>query len=425
MRILITGTTGDSMPPPYAGIQNVSLLYARTWKKMGHDVAVTFVYRPHNSDDLGANADYFFEYSSRPNKFKKLIFLLKYFLKNPALYVKLFRSYLRVCPRFTIELVLYSAYGVFMKDVIEEYKPDIILAQAALIKAFMVAEIAQMKNIPIAYNTYAEVHDQRMGVNKHLSAEQQKTYWTYFLNQADFIIGMDNCSVGPLMYLPPERVKVFWDTCDFQAYQIELKETREQLRDSFNVPHDQFLVGMTGAFHYRKGHDQLIKAVAILARQGYNVGATIVGGNVGIEKWQDLAKTEGVEDRIHLLQNFSELQKCRLYRCIDAYANLSNSQRSCGLDLALLEAMSGGLPIVVYDNGALPSAVPEGKNGYIVPTANVEAVAEGILKLYKATPEERREKGNESRRIASKTDINVTAEIKMGWFKETIAARKK
>jgi hypothetical protein len=62
------------MPPPYGGIPKVSLLYARTWKKMGNTVAVTFVYRPENADDFGANAEYFFEYKTKPNKFKKRLF---------------------------------------------------------------------------------------------------------------------------------------------------------------------------------------------------------------------------------------------------------------------------------------------------------------------------------------------------------------
>src|ERR1035437_8427750 len=101
LRILISGTTGDSMPPPYAGIPNVSLVYGRTWKKWGNDVAVTFVYRPNDSDDLGANADYFFEYNSKPNKLKKFLFLVKYFFKNPNLYFFLARKYFSIYPRIT------------------------------------------------------------------------------------------------------------------------------------------------------------------------------------------------------------------------------------------------------------------------------------------------------------------------------------
>ena len=417
------------MPPPYGGIPKVSLLYARTWKKMGHEVAVTFVYRPENADDHGANAQYFFEYDSKPTKLKKAWFLIRYFFTNPALYFKLYKKYYAIFPKLSKETILYSAYGVYMDGVIAEFKPDIILCQAALIKAFMVSELAHIRKIPVVYNTYAEVHDLRMGVNKNLDEAGRTKYWNYFMNLPQLIIGMDNCSRGPLTYLPPEKVKVFYDTCDFTTYQMKMDETKEQLRDSLGLPHDQFLVGMVGAFHARKGHDHLIKAIGILKKQGHNIGAVICGGTRNAEedlkKWRAVAAEEGVEDRVYFFSNFGELQLARLHRGNDAYANLSNSPRSCGLDLALLEAMSSALPIVVYDNGALPTAVPEGKNGYVVPTSDVPAVADAILKLFRKTPEERKDMGNASKAIASKCDLNLTSEIKIGWFKEVIAAYKK
>lgn len=425
LRILISGTTGDSMPPPYAGVQNVSLLYAKTFKKLGHCVGITFVYKPDNADDLGAKADYFFEYGGKPSKFKKALFLFKYLIKNPPLYFYLFSKYFKIYPKLSKETLLYSAYGVWVDGVIEKFNPDIIACQTTLIKTFMVAEIAKKRKIPVVFEPYAEIHDLKMGVNKNLNESQREKYWKYFLNMSELVIGMDNCSVGPLMYLPKERVNAFYDTCDFEFYQKVLKESREELRTSFGLPNDKFLLAMTGAFHYRKGHDQLIKAVSILNKKGFkDIGAVIVGGNVGMEKWVNLAKEEGVEGNIFFLQNLSEEKKLRLYKSVDGYCNLSNSTRSCGLDLALLEAMSCAVPIIVYDNGALPNAV-KNSNGFLVPTGNIDEVASAILKLYNKTESERKEMAEGSRVFASKTDLNVTAKIKEGWFLDIVKNFKK
>src|SRR3990167_2651018 len=222
MRILISGSTGKSMPPPFGGIPKISLLYARTWKKLGHDVAITWVYRPENADDHGANVRYFFEYGSKPNKYKKSLFLLRYCLRNPILYLDLLASYWRGYPKLSTELILYAAYGVCVDTVIESFKPDIITCQAALIKTFMVASVAKKRGVPVVYEPYAEIHAQDMGVNKTLDKDGQKQFWQPFLNMADMVIGMDNCSVGALNYLPPERVKVFYDACDHEAYQVKL-----------------------------------------------------------------------------------------------------------------------------------------------------------------------------------------------------------
>ncbi len=426
MRILISGTTGDSMPPPYAGVQNVSLLYAKNWRILGHEVGLTFVYKPENADDLGANAEYFFEYNSAPNKLKKFVFLVKYFLRNPFLYFYLFSKYFKIYPKISKETILYSAYGVWVNGVIKSFKPDIVTCQTALIKTFMVAEICKKNNIPVVFEPYAEIHDLNMGVNKHLDEKEREIYWKYFLDLSQLVIGMDNCTVGPLIYLPESRVRAFYDCCDFQFYQKELGESKDELRKSFNLPKDKFLLAMTGAYHVRKGHGDLIKAVSILNKKGFkDIGAVIVGGNVGKEKWVELAKEEKIENNIFFLQNLGEEKKLRLYKSIDGYCNLSNSTRSCGLDLALLEAMSCAIPIIVYDNGALPGAVPEGKNGSVVKTGDLEALSLAILSLFRKPREEQKRMAEESRKIASKTDITLTSKIKIEWFERVIMDFKK
>lgn len=420
MKILITGTTGDSMPPPYGGIPKVSLLYGRTWKKMGNEVAVTFVYRPENADDFGANAEYFFEYKNKPNKFKKLLFLIKYFFKNPFLYFYLFVNYFKIYPRYSLETVLYSAYGVYMDGIINSFKPDIILSQTALIKTYMVANIANRRKIPLVIDTYAEVHDQAMGVNKHLSENEQKKYWTGFLSKASLVLGISNCTRGAQKYLPNSKVKEFYDTCDFTLAKTKIPETKGELREYFKISKTSFVIGAVGAFEFRKGHDHLIKAVGILAKKGYDVAGAICGGSGDKTKWQMLAKEEGVSDRIYFFSRLSEIDLVKFHKSNDAYCNLSNSPRSCGLDLALLEAMATSLPIVVYDNGALPTAVQNGKNGYVVKTDDIEGVAKAFENLCEKSDIERAEMGQISKTIAEKCDINLTAEIKLNWFKEVV-----
>lgn len=425
MKILITGTTGNSIPPPYAGIPKLILISARLWREQGHDVALTFTYQPHNPDDLGANATYFFEYNKRPNKLMKIGFLVRYFFTNPILYFGLFKSYHKICPRFTREMVLYAAYGVFLDTVFEKFKPDIILGEAVLIKSFMAAEVARRRNVRVVFDVYAEVRDLSMGENRHLNEDQRKKYWVSFLNMADLVVGLDNCSVEMKAYLPSEKLKIFVDTCDSQFFSSQkIPESREELRNYFKLPKDIFLTGAVGSFELRKGHDHLIRAVGILAKAGYNVGIVICGSLGALAKWKAIAKEEGVEDRCYFFSSISESDLAKLHRAIDVYTNLSNTQRMCGLDFALLEAMSSGLPLVVYNNGSLYKAVPNEENGYLVPMNEIPAVAEAILKLYNRSPEERRKMGEKSTQVAAQYDIRITSDIKLGWFKEIINKTK-
>lgn len=423
MRILITGTTGNSLPPPYGGIPKLVLMSAREWKKAGHDVGITFTYFPEKGDDLGVGADYFYEYRKAPSKLNKILFLIQYFLKKPKLYIRLFRSHTAICPHISTELILAAAYGVYLDGVFASFKPDIVLGQAALIKTFMAADIANRRGIPIVYDVYAEVRELNMGENKYLSENQRKFYWTSFLNKADLVLGMDNCSVEMRGYLPDGKLKEFWDTGDYVFYSQHIPMTRRELRDYFKLPQDKFLVGAVGMFELRKGHDHLITAVANLAREGYDVGVVICGGSPrGVEKWKQVAVEYGLPDSTFFFSGLSELDLAKLHRAINVYTNLSNTQRMCGYDLALMEAMSSGLPLVVYENGALPKTV-SGGNGYVVPMNKISLVSEAILKLYNLTEEERAAMGKISAEFASKIDIRITAGIKLGWFEDVLKAR--
>lgn len=421
MKILITGTTGESMPPPYGGVPKLSLLCASEWKKLGHQVALTFVWRPENADELGAGAEYFFEFDSKPNKPKKIVYLLKYLASNPFLYFSLLFSYAKLLPKFSMETILYPAYGVQMEGVIKKFKPDVILSEAALVKTFMVSRVARRNKIPVIIDSYAEIHDLSMGVNKNLDEIQRRNYWVEFLRNADFIIAPGPyCCRGPLTYAPKEKVDFVYDGSDYGVLKLDLSDDKGELRDLMKLPRDQFLIGNVGAFEARKGHDHLIKAVGMLKKQGENVGAVICGGSGDRTKWINLAKEEGVEDRIHFFGRLSELDLGRVLKSLDAFSDLENTPRACGLTMAILEGMALGNPVVIFANREMFEIVKEGENGFIVPIDDTEALSKAILKMSQLPVETRLKMGKTSSEWARKIDIEFTAKGKLEIFKKVI-----
>lgn len=421
MKILITGTTGESMPPPYGGVPKLSLLCASEWKKLGHQVALTFVWRPENADELGAGAEYFFEFDSKPNKPKKIVYLLKYLASNPFLYFSLLFSYAKLLPKFSMETILYPAYGVQMEGVIKKFKPDVILSEAALVKTFMVSRVARRNKIPVIIDSYAEIHDLSMGVNKNLDEIQRRNYWVEFLRNADFIIAPGPyCCRGPLTYAPKEKVDFVYDGSDYGVLKLDLSDDKGELRDQMKLPRDQFLIGNVGAFEARKGHDHLIKAVGMLKKQGENVGAVICGGSGDRTKWINLAKEEGVEDRIHFFGRLSELDLGRVLKSLDAFSDLENTPRACGLTMAILEGMALGNPVVIFANREMFEIVKEGENGFIVPIDDTEALSKAILKMSQLPVETRLKMGKTSSEWARKIDIEFTAKGKLEIFKKVI-----
>ncbi len=428
MNILITGTTGESMPPPYGGVPKLVLFYSRIWKEKGHNVAAQFPYDSASGkrDDLGANAKYYFEYSGKPSQFQKLLFLLKHFLSSPLLYISLFIDYHKVAPRFDRELFLYAAYGIFLDKVCKEFKPDIIFGEAVLIKTWMAAKIAKKYNVPIIYDSYAEIHDMSMGVNRWLREEDRKKYWQTFLDMADFVITPGPyCSRGPLTYLPKEKVQFVYDGSDYGVLKFNITNDKKSLRQSLGLPEDMFLAVSVGAFEYRKGHDHLIKTVARLSKAGNKIGAVICGGSGDPEKWKALAREEGIEDRLFIFNRIPERKLAEMYKAVDIYCELENTPRACGFTMAILEGMASALPVIIYDNEDMMAAIQGGKSGIAVPMNDTEALYKAMLEMYQKSPEEIKVMGDMNSTLAKSIDIEYTSLRKLDLLLEVHKKYKK
>jgi glycosyltransferase involved in cell wall biosynthesis len=400
MKIFITGTVGESLPAPYAGIPKHSLLLARLWREKDHQVALSWVYRHDKEDDLGAQGTYFFEFNKKPNKVSKILFLIKYFISDPALYIFLFQRYLRTGGPMTREVYLYAAYGVFLDKAMQSFRPDVIMAEAALIKGFMAAEVAKRRKIPVSVHVYAEVHDMTMGANKFLKGDEQKLekYWKTFFETTDLILSPSiYCSNASRKYFPQEKIKVIYFGIDISKG-IEFNETQESARNYFKLPHDVFFFVAVGALTLRKGHDHMIRAAAKLIKKGEKVGVLICGpGNPA--ELKAIAAEEGISDKVFFFTGLSETELMRLYRAANVYCDASNTPRAC-LGMSLTEGMVMGLPAVAYDAGGMPEVVLPMKNGLLAPTNDINALSEQLHEISTMPHEQYVAFGEEGKKLA-------------------------
>ena len=100
-----------------------------------------------------------------------------------------------------------------------------------------------------------------------------------------------------------------------------------------------------------------------------------------------------VDSSVRLVQRMSPAEIADCYRKSNLFVFPSASE---GLAEELLEAMASGLPIVASDMSGASDCVAQGKEGWIVPTRNVDALADAILWCYRHS-NERRELGQAAR----------------------------
>ncbi len=425
MKIFITGTVGESLPPPYAGIPKHSLFLSRLWRENGHEVALSFIYKHDNEDDLNAKAKYFYEYNKNPNKIDKVLFLIKYFLKNPVLYFRLLSRYVSIGGILNRESILYSAYGVFIDGIIASFKPDVILGQASLIKTFMAQEVAKMRGVKSVVQVYAEVHDMTMTPNKiiHKTPGRLNKYWKSYFEKTDLILSPSiYCAKGPEKYVAKEKVKLIYFGIDTSKY-LDFTGSQEASRKYFNLDENRFYYVAVGALTLRKGHDHLIRAVAPLVKKGLDAGVLLCGpGNS--RELKNLAKEVGMEDKVMFFTGLGEEELIRLYRSANCYCDASNTVRAC-LGMSLTEGMIMGLPTVAYDAGGMPEVVINDRNGFLVPTNDIDNLTLALEKVYMLPKNEYQTMGEEGKKIALDTvTIEGTARKHIEIFKLALSSDK-
>lgn len=185
-----------------------------------------------------------------------------------------------------------------------------------------------------------------------------------------------------------------------QAENLQL--SRAEARTQLGLEADVRLIGALGRLVPVKGHIYLIRAFAEIAERYPHTQLAIIGAGREQEHLSQAIERLGLVGRIHLL-GFRE-NALRYVRAFDIWAMPSLAE---GLGLALLEGMSGHLPVIASD---VPAMLPliRGAGGIAVPPAEVDALSDALDQYLSLTDEQLHEKGEQSYRyLREQHDIEV------------------
>lgn len=179
--------------------------------------------------------------------------------------------------------------------------------------------------------------------------------------------------------LHPKRLEyvpgVGIDTGKFRSLILD----RQAKRQALGYDERDFLILTVAEMTPNKNHITILKALALLKdREEFgNIHYLICGRG---EMWASLeqsAKELGITDHVDFLGYRSDAPE--LYRCSDLFAFVTFRE---GLSVALMEAMSSGMPIMCAKIRGNTDLIDDGVSG-IFTENSPEAVAESILRLYR------------------------------------------
>ncbi len=158
-------------------------------------------------------------------------------------------------------------------------------------------------------------------------------------------------------------------------------------------------IGVFGRIRPRKGTEEFIRAMlrVLPERPGWTavlVGQTTEEFRPFEQRLRGILAEAGLAHRVHFtgfLKDPAEIPEW--YRSMRLVVCPSRTE---GFGLTCLEAMASGCPVVATSAGAWPEVITEGRDGYLVPCRDVDALAEAILRIT-GDPEHLDEMGRRAR----------------------------
>jgi glycosyltransferase involved in cell wall biosynthesis len=148
------------------------------------------------------------------------------------------------------------------------------------------------------------------------------------------------------------------------------------LRDELGLRPGDAVVAMVGRLAAEKDHPTALRALARVVGTHPEVRLVIAGDGPRRDELARLADGLGVADHVVLAGARSDVP-----RLLGAATVFCHSSRDEAAPLAVLEAMTAGLPVVCTDCGMLPDLVADGTEGYVVGVGDDEALAGRLAAL--------------------------------------------
>lgn len=191
--------------------------------------------------------------------------------------------------------------------------------------------------------------------------------WTDVLitiNKEDYAFAKKHMNAGRVEYIPGVGV----DTKKFQLENFDKNRKRKEL----GILDDDFFILSVGELNQNKNQEVIVRAIAKLNNP--KIHYFIAGKGDKADYLKELAKKLNVN--LHLLGYRTDIVE--LLNTADVYAFPSYRE---GLSVALMEAMSAGLPCVVSKIRGNVDLIEDGKGGYLCSPNDVEGFVFAINEL--------------------------------------------
>lgn len=264
-----------------------------------------------------------------------------------------------------------------IKQVIEEFKPDIVHTHASKAGA-LGRKAAHACKVPVVIHTFhGHVFHSYFGKAKTYIF---KTIERNLAKKSTGIIAISEQQKVELSSIhkicPAEKIKVIPLGFDLDKFRINLESNRFETRKKYNITEQEVAVAIIGRLAPIKNHQLFLDvAKSILEKGTKNVRFFIVGDGELNAEITTVANqiNEKFGQKIILTSWIKDVNAFNAG--MDVICLTSNNE---GTPVSLIEAQASNIPVVTTDVGGVKDIVLEGETGFIVPKGNAFAFEEKL-----------------------------------------------
>lgn len=158
-------------------------------------------------------------------------------------------------------------------------------------------------------------------------------------------------------------------------------EQRQSVRKEAGIGADDPFLLSVGRLCYQKAHEVLVSAMPVVLQEFPNAKVGICGEGVLRKNLETQINSFGLDDSVKLFGIQNNIQK--FLASADIFVLPSRWE---GLPVALLEAMSAGLPVIATKVEGVDEVIVDGVHGLFAPLDDADALSQVILQLLRDEP---------------------------------------
>lgn len=262
-----------------------------------------------------------------------------------------------------------------LNKAINDFSPDIIHIHLPNLSAFACLFSSKAKRIPWIIHWHADVLGNAPDKKVKLFYPIYRLFERQLLSRAKSVV-----VTSPPYLAHSESLKSYENKCVIIPIGLKDKLGTSSVNISLNKSHLDLL--MIGRLTYYKGHELLIRALALLP-PSFNVTLNIIGKGELQVPLQTLVDELSINDRVRFLGSVDD-NVLNHYLINSDLLCLPSIEKTEAFGVVLLEAAMYSKPCLVTDvlGSGMSWVVQDNNTGYVVPNNNVEALAKKLSYIY-------------------------------------------